>query len=65
MGLIVPLTGEYSEIGKSIIQSVRMGINKIDNNNILINGGAGIMTEDGTMCTDEINIKLIEKKKIR
>ncbi len=36
VGLIVPLTGEYSEIGKSIIQSVRMGINKIDNNNILI-----------------------------
>ena len=27
-----------------------------DNNNILINGGAGIVTEDGTMCTDEINI---------
>ncbi len=36
LGLLTPLTGEHSEIGKSIIQSVRMGINKINNNNILI-----------------------------
>ncbi len=27
-----------------------------DNNNPLISGGAGIMAEDGTMCTDEISI---------
>ena len=44
LGLLTPLTGEHSEIGKSIIQSVRMGINKINNNNILIisQSGAGI-----------------------
>ncbi len=36
LGLLAPFSGEHSEIGKSIIQSIRMGINKIDNNNILI-----------------------------
>ncbi len=36
IGLLAPFSGEYSEIGKSIIQSVRMGINKIDNDNIII-----------------------------
>ena len=36
IGLLAPLTGEYSDIGKSIVQSVRMGINKIDNDNIKI-----------------------------
>ena len=36
IGLIVPLTGEYSEIGNSIIKSTRMAINKIDDNRIEI-----------------------------
>ena len=36
IGLLVPLSGEHSEIGKSIIQSVIMGINKIDNDIISI-----------------------------
>ena len=31
IGLIVPLSGEYSEIGNSIVRSVRLAINKIDN----------------------------------
>ena len=30
IGLIVPLSGEYSEIGNSIVRSVRLAINKID-----------------------------------
>ena len=30
IGLLVPLTGQHSEIGKSIIKSVRLAINKID-----------------------------------
>ena len=36
IGLIVPLTGEYSEIGNLIIRSTRMAINKIDDNRIEI-----------------------------
>ena len=36
IGLLVPLTGENSEIGKSIIKSVRLAINKIDNSVIEI-----------------------------
>jgi len=31
IGLLVPLTGKNSEIGKSIIKSVQLAINKIDN----------------------------------
>ena len=34
IGLLVPLTGEYDDIGKSIIQSTRMAINKIDDSKI-------------------------------
>ena len=30
IGLLVPLTGQNSKIGKSIIKSVRLAINKID-----------------------------------
>ena len=36
IGLLVPLSGEQSDIGKSIMQSVRLAINKIDNPNIKI-----------------------------
>ncbi len=36
IGLLAPLSGEYSSIGKSIIQSSKMGINKIDDSKILI-----------------------------
>jgi len=31
VGLLVPLSGQHSEIGKSILKSVRLAINKIDN----------------------------------
>ena len=31
IGLLVPITGQHKEIGKSIIKSVRLAINKIDN----------------------------------
>ena len=30
IGLIVPLTGEYSEIGKSILNATRLALNSID-----------------------------------
>ena len=36
IGLLVPLTGENSEIGKSIIKSTRLAINKINNSSIEI-----------------------------
>ena len=36
IGLIVPLSGEYSHIGKSIIKSTRMALNKINDNRITI-----------------------------
>ena len=36
IGLLIPLSGEHKEIGKSIMQSVRLAINKIDNSNIQI-----------------------------
>ena len=36
IGLLVPLSGNQSDIGKSIMQSVRLAINKIDNPNIKI-----------------------------
>ena len=36
IGLLAPFTGEYADIGKSIIQSTRMGVNKIDDSKILI-----------------------------
>ncbi len=36
IGLLIPLSGKQSDIGKSIMQSVRLAINKIDNPNIKI-----------------------------
>ncbi len=36
IGLLIPLTGQNSEIGKSIIKSVRLAVNKIDNSSIEI-----------------------------
>tara|TARA_B100000780_G_scaffold214631_1_gene154094 strand:- start:822 stop:1973 length:1152 start_codon:yes stop_codon:yes gene_type:complete len=36
IGLLVPLTGKNSEIGESIIKSVRLAINKINNSSIEI-----------------------------
>jgi len=36
IGLIIPLSGEYSDIGNSIIKSVRLAINKIDDQRIEI-----------------------------
>ena len=36
IGLLIPLSGESSDIGKSVVKSVRMGVNKIDDKKILI-----------------------------
>ena len=34
IGLIVPLSGEYGEIGKSVINAARLALNAIDDNRI-------------------------------
>ena len=34
IGLIVPISGEHSRLGNSIIKSVRLAINKIDDSRI-------------------------------
>ena len=36
VGLIVPLTGEYSYIGKSILKSTRMALSKINDDRITV-----------------------------
>ena len=36
IGLVVPLTGEYKEIGESILNSTRLAINKINDKKIII-----------------------------
>ena len=36
IGLIVPLSGEYQEIGESIVKATRLAINKIDDPKIEI-----------------------------
>ena len=36
IGLIVPLSGSYSKLGNTIIKSVRLAINKIDDDRIEI-----------------------------
>ncbi len=36
IGLIVPLSGDYKEIGRSILKATQLAINKIDDNRILI-----------------------------
>jgi len=36
IGLLAPFTGEYNEIGKSILGSALMAVNKINDSNILI-----------------------------
>ena len=36
IGLLIPLSGTQSNVGKSILQSIRLAINKIDNKNIEI-----------------------------
>ena len=36
IGLIVPLSGEYSYIGNSIVKSTRMALNKINDERIIV-----------------------------
>ena len=36
IGLVIPLSGENKELGESILKSVRMAINEIDDNKIII-----------------------------
>ncbi len=54
IGLIVPLSGEYREIGHSILKATRLAINKIDNNKIKI------IPKD-TRADAEITLKVSEE----
>ena len=36
IGLLVPLSGEYRDIGNSIVNSIRLALNSIDNKRIRI-----------------------------
>ena len=54
IGLIVPLSGEYKEIGESIVNSTRLAINKIDNSQV------EILPRD-TKSNPEITLKVAKK----
>jgi len=58
IGLLVPLSGKQSQIGKSIVQAVRMAINKIDNPNFEI---LPKDTNDNPITTHEAAKELKEK----
>ena len=36
IGVVVPLSGEYKEIGESILKSIRLALNKIDDSKIIV-----------------------------
>ena len=36
IGLVIPLSGENKELGESVLKSVRLAINDIDDNKIII-----------------------------
>ena len=42
IGLVVPLSGENKELGESILKSVRLAINDIDDNKIIIKKNSNI-----------------------
>ena len=54
IGLMVPLSGEYQEIGESILNSTRLAINKIDNSQI------EILPRD-TKSNPEITLRVAKK----
>ena len=54
IGLIVPLSGEYKEIGESIVNSTRLAINKINNSQI------EILPRD-TKSNPEITLRVAKK----
>ena len=56
IGLMIPLTGEYKEIGKSILNATELAINKIDDNKVLI------IPKD-TKASPEITLKVAKELK--
>ena len=56
IGLMIPLTGEYEEIGKSILNATKLAINKIDDDKILI------IPKD-TRANPEITLKVAKELK--
>ena len=56
IGLMIPLTGEYKEIGKSILNATKLAINKIDNDKVLI-------VPKDTKASPEITLKVAKELK--
>ena len=63
IGLLIPLTGENSEIGESIINSVGLAINKINNSSIEIipkdTGSNPDMALDAAIKLSNLGVKII------
>jgi len=63
IGLLIPLTGENSEIGESIINSVGLAINKINNSSIEIipkdTGSNSDMALDAAIELSNLGVKII------
>ena len=54
IGLMVPLTGEFKEVGKSILNATKLAVNKINNNKILI-------VPKDTKANPEITLKVAKE----
>jgi len=65
IGLLIPLTGENSEIGESIINSVGLAINKINNSSIEIipkdTGSNSDMALDAAIELSNLGVKMVSK----
>ena len=63
IGLLIPLTGENSEIGESIINSVGLAVNKINNSSIEIipkdTGSNSDMALDAAIELSNLGVKII------
>ena len=63
IGLLVPLTGKNSEIGRSIIKSTRLAVNKINNSSIEIiprdSGSNPVDTLRAAKVLGELGVKII------
>ena len=63
IGLLIPLTGKNSEIGQSIVKSVRLAINKIGNSSIEIipkdTGSSPEITLRSAKELNELGIKIV------
>ena len=62
IGLIVPLSGEYGEIGKSVINATRLALNAINDNRIEI---LPRDTRSDPNVTLDVSIELFKKHNVK